>query len=292
MMYVHISTTIVPKNSVHFSRLNSPICEESLDQSCDMDATVLPRTYSNESCHSDPVHPANGSRKVWRCEIDRLAAHLALTAQIDHGSAVRKPPYSYAQLIIQSIASAFKQRLTLAGIYSHICSNFPYYKPNDKGWQNSIRHNLSLNRYFIRVPRSTNEPGKGAFWQLEPTCDAHLITQAFKRRRQFEGMITEQSTRMQLKTPLRRQATPVIHGEPVGWEVADIAGTKGDTVSIRRFMQDNCHSKNFDSVGYMFPEAGQSPCSSPFRNSISWPTKHKDISHVKLFVTNQQTGEW
>ncbi|KAF7260563.1 hypothetical protein EG68_01980 [Paragonimus skrjabini miyazakii] len=291
MMHVHISAAAVPQNSILFSRLNSPAYEESLDQSCDMDPTVLPRTHSNESRLSESVRPTNGTQKVWRCEIDRLAAHLALTAQIDHGSAVRKPPYSYAQLIIQSIASAFKQRLTLAGIYSHICSNFPYYRPSEKGWQNSIRHNLSLNRYFIRVPRSTVEPGKGAFWQLEPTCDARLITQAFKRRRQFEGSITEQSTRMQLKMLPRRQATPIIHEEPVGLELADMIGTKGDMVSICRFTQDNCQSTKFNSLGYTFPEAGQSPSNSPFVDSTSWPTTHTNISHVKPFVTNQQTGE-
>ncbi|KAF5403040.1 hypothetical protein PHET_03270 [Paragonimus heterotremus] len=291
MMHVPINAAAVRQNSILFSRLNSPTYEESLDQSCDMDPTVLPRTHSNESCLSDSFRPTSGTQKLWRCEIDRLAAHLALTAQIDHGSAVRKPPYSYAQLIIQSIASAFKQRLTLAGIYSHICSNFPYYRPNEKGWQNSIRHNLSLNRYFIRVPRSTSEPGKGAFWQLEPTCDARLITQAFKRRRQFEGSITEQSTRMQMKMLPRRQTTPIIHEEPVGWELANMVGTKSDMVPICGFTQDNRQSTNFDSLRYTFPEAGQSPSSSPFVDSTSWPTTHINISHVKPFVTNQQTGE-
>lgn len=95
-----------------------------------------------------------------------------------------KPPYSYAQLIVQAIASATDKQLTLSGIYSYITKHYPYYRTADKGWQNSIRHNLSLNRYFIKVPRSQEEPGKGSFWRIDPQSESKLIEQAFRRRRQ------------------------------------------------------------------------------------------------------------
>ena len=49
-----------------------------------------------------------------------------------------KPPYSYAQLIVQAITSASDKQLTLAGIYAYITKNYPYYRTADKGWQVSV----------------------------------------------------------------------------------------------------------------------------------------------------------
>lgn len=50
--------------------------------------------------------------------------------------------------------------------------------------QNSIRHNLSLNRFFVKVPRSHEEPGKGMFWRIEAEYEEKLIASAYRKRRQ------------------------------------------------------------------------------------------------------------
>lgn len=79
-----------------------------------------------------------------------------------------KPPFSYATMISQAILSTPNEAMSLADIYGWISSHYSYYRHAKPGWQNSIRHNLSLNKAFERVPRKENEPGKGSKWQITP----------------------------------------------------------------------------------------------------------------------------
>ncbi|KAL2866329.1 fork head domain-containing protein [Aspergillus lucknowensis] len=93
-----------------------------------------------------------------------------------------KPPYSYATLIGMSILRAPNRRLTLAQIYKWISDTFTYYKNSDPGWQNSIRHNLSLNKAFIKQERPKDDPGKGNYWAIEPGMEAQFIKDKPLRR--------------------------------------------------------------------------------------------------------------
>ena len=115
----------------------------------------------------------------------------------DDGS---KPPYSYAVLIGMAILRAPDRRLTLAQIYKWISDTFSHYRNKaEPGWQNSIRHNLSLNKAFYKQERPKDDPGKGNYWAIEPGKESQFVNKdksSTRRSTSMSGAIMKSSSQM------------------------------------------------------------------------------------------------
>ncbi|XP_015929902.1 forkhead box protein C1 [Parasteatoda tepidariorum] len=93
-----------------------------------------------------------------------------------------KPPFSYIALIVMAIQSSPTMRLTLNEIYEYLQSRFEFFRGEYKGWKNSVRHNLSLNDCFIKLPKGVGRPGKGHYWTVDPASVTVFQDGSSKRR--------------------------------------------------------------------------------------------------------------
>ncbi|KAL0840915.1 hypothetical protein ABMA28_014714 [Loxostege sticticalis] len=115
---------------------------------------------------SPPVKPQNTRLQKFNQTIAKCQKDFTENKEEYQTNSEKKPPYSYSTLICMAMRYN-NDKMTLSAIYSWIRENFKYYRNADPTWQNSIRHNLSLNKVFVKEARSKHEPGKGGFWKLD-----------------------------------------------------------------------------------------------------------------------------
>jgi len=98
----------------------------------------------------------------------------------------RKNRPTYASLIGQAIMSSPNHKAQLSTICDWIVDHYPTFDRSDQRWQNSIRHNLSLQKCFVKLPHSPDSSSthsKSCFWTIHEDFLESFINGEFVRHR-------------------------------------------------------------------------------------------------------------
>ncbi|KAF8529218.1 hypothetical protein BU17DRAFT_73384 [Hysterangium stoloniferum] len=93
-----------------------------------------------------------------------------------------KPLATYGVMCYRAITS-LGGKATLQEVIQWMIDNYEWYKLNIGGpWENSVRHNLSSNKAFRNVAKSSDERTKGFLWGIDPKAEPTLRDQDAKAR--------------------------------------------------------------------------------------------------------------
>ncbi|GHJ85488.1 hypothetical protein NliqN6_1890 [Naganishia liquefaciens] len=120
----------------------------------------------------------------------RISPLLGIDGQPFIGPDPIKPDLTYATIIYRALANVDRGRGTLGQVCDWVANEWEWFKMNpESGWQNSIRHNLSLNKAFLKVPRVPEDDpeSKGSVWILDPVHAPELVERERKTAEQKEA---------------------------------------------------------------------------------------------------------
>ncbi|MBZ3873407.1 Forkhead box protein F2 [Sciurus carolinensis] len=150
-----------------------------------LETTSSSSSSSSASCASSSANSASASSAACKSSAGSSGSGAGSGGAKKANSGLRrpeKPPYSYIALIVMAIQSSPSKRLTLSEIYQFLQARFPFFRGAYQGWKNSVRHNLSLNECFIKLPKGLGRPGKGHYWTIDPASEFMFEEGSFRRR--------------------------------------------------------------------------------------------------------------
>ncbi|KAL3859951.1 hypothetical protein ACJMK2_010130 [Sinanodonta woodiana] len=97
-----------------------------------------------------------------------------------------KPPYTYLGMIVVAIENSVNKQLTLSEIHDVLREFFPFFCGLYTGWKDSVRHNLSNNQCFYKVPKDPCDlKCRHHYWRVDLE---KVPSEAFRRHESKDTM--------------------------------------------------------------------------------------------------------
>ncbi len=127
-----------------------------------------------------------------------------------------------------------------------------------------MRHNLSLNQFFRKIPRSEGDPGKGSFWHINPEYE-HLLN----NDEELQRLVRQQNC---AKTPLQRKRSKTRKKSLLGSLMkassnSNSSGSNYSTTSCRR----HGYTTGEGTFSPSFSMMSMDPCHVP-GGDLDWVT--------------------
>ena len=215
-------------------------------------------TITEETVEQNPEALHNGNldrflevsmEESWRPAVRPPAESSALVRDL------KKPKMSYKKLIFSALMDSPGRKLKLTEIYDWILERYPGFRANKNGFQNSIRHNLSLNKMFVKEG-GVSEAGRGGYWTVDP----HYLSSSDQPE-------TEQCGRPKIQqiNPINVEKRELTPGIPSG----SLLDVNSDGITTKRLKIEGIASKiqakvastleaEGDPLQVSHPEAGRS----------------------------------
>ncbi|XP_073537740.1 forkhead box protein I2-like [Phyllobates terribilis] len=222
---VDIEFYSVDNFNIHQQNLHQPERPSSLYDKTDyqesnadpywwLDDFVISPSYLNGNGSRDlPSDHANSQAQVLTPAGYEEPESLCLP-NLSHDDIIEmvKPPYSYSALIAMALQNAPEKKLTLRQICNYVVDNFPYFTSKNN-WQKSIKDNLSYINCFKKVVRANGDPGKGAYWTINPNC-ATIFNYNFKGKWKKCNKCSKHSKTLDNKKNVKSLSSDSLAGSP------------------------------------------------------------------------------
>ncbi|EMD40813.1 hypothetical protein CERSUDRAFT_111398 [Gelatoporia subvermispora B] len=269
--------------------------------------TVMTPDMMQQHPQGPPMHPVNST--YYPENPNDLTGGLPLNLDsLRDGPPGSKPFYPYSTLIRYAIKGSPNQKLLLEDIYYAIESRFPYFRSAPPGWKNSVRHNLSLNPCFEKVPRPLTDRGKGSYWTVNDNVDPRTGVHRVRKKKPRNGGSSSKQQAQHLEEDVDYHpptAEPTFHDPHVPY-VPPPPMDPNDPSSSRQPSYPPPYPP-FDPAFQMMPPPGGMRYTPPIfpdeqfevdsHGNVNWQAAWlKELSHLQQLTEEQQKAgtdqEW